>query len=96
MNEEIILKSNNGVGIITLNRPERLNALTYNIVQKMNDFLDKCESYDDIKEIAIKSFDPILSGVFQPISFKSRKSVNYYFLSGISRIDTIRYYLKQK
>ncbi len=34
MNEEIILKIENGVGIITLNRPERLNALTYNIVQK--------------------------------------------------------------
>ena len=43
MNEEIILKIENGVGIITLNRPERLNALTYNIVQKMNDSLDKCE-----------------------------------------------------
>ena len=28
MNEEIILKIENGVGIITLNRPERLNALT--------------------------------------------------------------------
>ena len=40
MNEEIILKSEDGVGIITLNRPERLNALTYNIVKKMNNFLD--------------------------------------------------------
>ena len=38
MNEEIIIKIDNGVGIITLNRPERLNALTYNIVQKMNNF----------------------------------------------------------
>ena len=38
MNEEIIFKIENGVGIITLNRPERLNALTYNIVQKMNNF----------------------------------------------------------
>ena len=44
MNEEIILKSEDGVGIITLNRPERLNALTYNIIQKMNDFLDKCRT----------------------------------------------------
>ena len=54
MNEEIILKSENGVGIITLNRPDRLNALTYNIVQKMNDFLDKCESDDDIKCVIIE------------------------------------------
>ena len=54
MNEEIILKIENGVGIITLNRPERLNALTYNIVQKMNDFLDKCENDDDIKCVIIE------------------------------------------
>ena len=54
MNEEIILKIENGVGIITLNRPERLNALTYNIVQKMNDFLDKFENDDDIKCVIIE------------------------------------------
>ena len=54
MNEEIILKIENGVGIITLNRPERLNALTYNIVQKMNNFLDKCENDDDIKCVIIE------------------------------------------
>ena len=54
MNEEIILKSEDGVGIITLNRPERLNALTYNIVKKMNNFLDKCESDDDIKCVIIE------------------------------------------
>lgn len=34
MNEEIILKIENGVGIITLNRPERLNALTYTLFRK--------------------------------------------------------------
>ena len=54
MNEEIIFKIENGVGIITLNRPERLNALTYNIVQKMNDFLDKCESDNGIKCVIIE------------------------------------------
>ena len=32
MNEEIILKSEDGVGIITLNRPERLNALTLSLI----------------------------------------------------------------
>ena len=50
MNEEIILKSEDGVGIITLNRPERLNALTYNIVKKMNNFclLYTSDAADDL------------------------------------------------
>ena len=73
MNEEIILKSENGVGIITLNRPERLNALTYNIVKKMNNFLDKCESDDDIKCVIIegageKAFSPAPSIITHLIS----------------------------
>ena len=36
MLEEVIFTENNGVGIITLNRPDRLNALTYPMVQKIN------------------------------------------------------------
>ena len=54
MSEEIILKFENSVAIITLNRPERLNALTYNIVQEMNNFLDKCENDSDIKCVIIE------------------------------------------
>ena len=29
MSEEVIFTEDNGVGIITLNRPDRLNALTF-------------------------------------------------------------------
>ena len=51
MNDEIVLKSVNGVGLIKLNRPERLNALTYNIVRQMNSFLD----YQRIKKRFLKN-----------------------------------------
>ena len=54
MNEEVLYKVENTTGIITLNRPERLNALNHNIVQKMSRFLDKCESDDDIKCVIIE------------------------------------------
>ena len=29
MQDEVIFTEDNGVGVITLNRPDRLNALTY-------------------------------------------------------------------
>ena len=38
-------ETNGQIFTIKLNRPERLNALTYNIVQKMNDFLDQKQNY---------------------------------------------------
>ena len=40
MNEEVLFKVENGVGIITLNRPERLNALTYNMVKSILNHLE--------------------------------------------------------
>ena len=33
MQDEVIFTEDNGVGVITLNRPDRLNALTYSMVQ---------------------------------------------------------------
>ena len=35
MQDEVIFTQDNGVGVITLNRPDRLNALTYSMVQKV-------------------------------------------------------------
>ena len=40
MLEEVIFNENNGVGLITLNRPDRLNALTYPMVQNINQYLN--------------------------------------------------------
>ena len=46
MEEEVIFKVQNGVGVITLNRPDRLNALTYNMVKFISKHLDDWEKDD--------------------------------------------------
>ena len=46
MQDEVIFTEDNGVGVITLNRPDRLNALTYSMVQKINKNLDYWEVND--------------------------------------------------
>ena len=38
--DEVIFTEENGVGIITLNRPERLNAITHPMVEKINHHLN--------------------------------------------------------
>ena len=47
MQDEVIFTEDNGVGVITLNRPERLNALTYSMVQQINKNLNSWEINED-------------------------------------------------
>ncbi len=54
MNEEVFFKVENSVGIITLNRPDRLNALTYNMVKSISINLDEWEKNDHIKAVIIE------------------------------------------
>ena len=54
MQDEVIFTEDNGVGVITLNRPDRLNALTYSMVQKINKNLDYWEVNDNINSIIIE------------------------------------------
>ena len=46
MNEEVLFNLKNSLGIITLNRPDRLNALTYNMVKFISRHLDDWENND--------------------------------------------------
>ena len=48
MQDEVIFTEDNGVGVITLNRPDRLNALTYSMVQKIIKNLNSWEIKDNI------------------------------------------------
>ena len=48
MSEEVIFTEENGIGIITLNRPDRLNALTYPMVQNINKYLNSWEISEHI------------------------------------------------
>lgn len=54
MQDEVIFTEENGVGIITLNRPERLNALTYSMVQLINQNLNSWEKNNNINCIIIE------------------------------------------
>ena len=54
MLEEVIFTEDNGVGIITLNRPDRLNALTYSMVQKINKNLNSWEISEKINCVIIE------------------------------------------
>ena len=49
---------------------------------------------DEIKTLLEKSFIPILSGEFEPVSMSSKTTIDYYHLKATSRIETIRYFLK--
>ena len=52
--DEVIFVEENGVGIITLNRPDRLNALTYPMVQKINESLNSWETKESINCVVIE------------------------------------------
>ena len=54
MQEEVLYNVKNGVGIITLNRPDRLNALTFNMVQSITQNLVNWEKDDKIKTVIIE------------------------------------------
>ena len=54
MLEEVIFNENNGVGLITLNRHDRLNALTYPMVQKINQYLNLWEVKEEINCVIIE------------------------------------------
>lgn len=52
--QEIIFQEQTGVGIITLNRPQALNALTWSMVKKLDDVLVKWGADNSIKAVIIE------------------------------------------
>ena len=52
--DEVIFAEENGVGVITLNRPERLNAITHPMVEKINHHLNIWEKNDYINCVIIE------------------------------------------
>ena len=71
MQDEVIFTEDNGVGVITLNRPDRLNALTYSMVQKINKNLNSWEINDNINCIIIEG----AGGVMVPLNYKGNMIV---------------------
>lgn len=54
MEAEILFEEKGGVGLITLNRPKALNALTLGMIREMDPKLQAWETDDSIKAIVIK------------------------------------------
>lgn len=68
--EGLIFGREGGVASITLNRPDRLNAITWEMVEGITDFVQECGRDDDVRAITItgagrafSSGDDIVSGM---------------------------------
>ena len=51
--DELIVERDGSVEIITLNRPEVLNALTYGMVRGLGDLLEEAQFDDSIRAVVI-------------------------------------------
>src|SRR5881628_3843470 len=51
--KSFLCESNNGVATITLNRPERLNAITFEVYHELTDFLAKLHDEREVRVVVI-------------------------------------------
>jgi 2-(1,2-epoxy-1,2-dihydrophenyl)acetyl-CoA isomerase len=52
-NKELIFEQEGGVGILTLNRPDKRNALTTSLCESLRDLLEELKKNDEIKVLII-------------------------------------------
>ncbi len=53
MNEAVLLEIQNGVGVLMLNRPEKFNCLSSEVVAAFNKHLDVCATNRDVRALVI-------------------------------------------
>ena len=51
--ETIIYEKEEAIGIVTLNRPKQLNAITFQLKEEVSDVFDKMEKDDDVKVVIL-------------------------------------------
>jgi len=51
--KSFLYKQDNGIGTITLNRPERLNAITFEVYHELTDFFAKLSAEKDVRVVII-------------------------------------------
>lgn len=61
MSDFILWSQEGSVGIITLNRPEKRNALSVELMESMIEILGRISSDEDIKVVIIKGAGPVFS-----------------------------------
>lgn len=53
MSKTVLLEVKNGIGYITINRPEALNALSYKVLADLNEVLDQVEKSEEIRVVIV-------------------------------------------
>ena len=53
MSKTVLLEVKNGIGYITINRPEALNALSSQVLADLNEVLDQVENSEDIRVVIV-------------------------------------------
>jgi enoyl-CoA hydratase/carnithine racemase len=49
--EHVLFRNEGGIGIITLNRPEKLNACTFDMYRRMGELFDQCKKDDSVRAV---------------------------------------------
>lgn len=53
MNDTIACERTDGIAILTLNRPDKLNALSYQLLDTLSDLLDDLEADDSVRAVVV-------------------------------------------
>ena len=53
MSKTVLLEVKNGIGYITINRPEALNALSSQVLADLNEVLDQVEKSEEIRVVIV-------------------------------------------
>ena len=53
MNEVVLFDVEDGVALLTLNRPDRLNAWTAEMQTRYFDLLEECAAHEDVRAIVV-------------------------------------------
>ena len=61
MSDSVLLAIEDGIAVLTLNRPNKLNALSYEMIDRLLDLLDRIEAAADVGAV-------ILTGVGRAFS----------------------------
>ncbi len=54
MEKEVLFEKKNGVGVITIHRPKKMNSLNREIIEGISDFLHRCEEDPEIKVLILE------------------------------------------
>lgn len=85
----IIYEKEEGIGIITLNRPKQLNAITFQLKQEVSQVLDKIEVDEEVKAVILTGGTKAFSAGadIKERSGLKRTQPEYYFNQKKTHID---------